>query len=439
MQMLFLLFFTWCLPSAKAHGIWGHIHVTGWAIENLPPGELRIFFDEPEVFQAALFGAAFTDSGYFPVGSRSDAARAFAEHTHWEPFVADYVQWIVENDPPPWTSIASRKRVAFLLGCASHGLQDEIFDTLFLPQVNVHDTLGQDEADPGVDGFLALDDHLRFQPPVYLPTEVLLDLYADIGHEIDEELIIKAVDTMTLLYINEENGFNTALSLGSQYESELTWTRLNYLDAEVPGSIRSEVFPTMHYMEALWQRLHRELSPNDVVAFHFPEAPRRLRSEQSDSVDSWVSFIFTSGLNYNTISSQWKTPSGEDVDFTMQNTRWNHGWTRIVYLSPTGNLVPGEWYDVILNAGIQSIENTTSDQPFLFRFQVDCSPLNSDNCPDLGEIPEANLTPQTEQQETTPKEENGKGCSTIHTIHFSAGLYFWAILLLRQGRKRYST
>ena len=37
--------------------------------------------------------------------------------------------------PAPVTTLESKKRVAFLMGCASHGLQDAIFDSLFLRQV----------------------------------------------------------------------------------------------------------------------------------------------------------------------------------------------------------------------------------------------------------------------------------------------------------------
>ena len=100
--------------NASAHGIWAHIHVTGWAAENLPPGELRDFFaSDPEVFNALLFGAAFTDSGYWPqAGELATKSRAYGEHTHWEPFISDFVAWIRANDPPPWTSLESKKRVA---------------------------------------------------------------------------------------------------------------------------------------------------------------------------------------------------------------------------------------------------------------------------------------------------------------------------------------
>ena len=122
--------------TARAHGVWNHIHVTGWAIENLEAGELREFFQEPEVFRAAVFGAAFCDSGYAQqTGPDMAAANAYSEYSHWEPFVQAFVEWIQDNDPPPFTTLESKKRVAFLMGVAAHGMQDEIFDTLFLPKV----------------------------------------------------------------------------------------------------------------------------------------------------------------------------------------------------------------------------------------------------------------------------------------------------------------
>ncbi|MFT4979739.1 MAG: hypothetical protein ACI8S6_005651, partial [Myxococcota bacterium] len=68
--------------TVSAHGLWGHIHVTGWAVENMPDDELRAFLLEPEVFNALLSGAMFTDTGY---ALDDGAARAYSEHTHWEP------------------------------------------------------------------------------------------------------------------------------------------------------------------------------------------------------------------------------------------------------------------------------------------------------------------------------------------------------------------
>ena len=86
----------------------------------------------------------------------------------------DYVAWMIANDPPPWTTLASQQRVAFLLGNAAHGLQDELFDSLMLAQTLENDNGGQDATDPGTDGFLVEDGHIRFIPTRFIPMDTVL-------------------------------------------------------------------------------------------------------------------------------------------------------------------------------------------------------------------------------------------------------------------------
>ena len=426
----FLTGLVFLAPSAaRAHGIWSHIHVTGWAVENMEAGELRNFFDDPEVFNAALYGAAFTDSGYMVLGSNSDAGRAYSEYTHWEPFVAEYIEWMHENDPPPWTSADSRKRVAFLMGSASHGLQDEIFDSLFLYQIEHNDNQGQEKADPGSDGFLALDDHLRFYPDPYVPMEVLLDIYQDIGQEIGQELIENAVEFQVSLYVNEESGPAVALALGDQYAEELPWTRLHYLDPEIPGSVFSEIFPTRNYMEAIWDRLHGNPDSGAPI-FAFPEHPRRLRSHEHQLTDSWVTFVFGTGVEYGSVSTSWERESGGAIPFEQYNNRWGAGWTRLISLVPQQNLEPGEWYTAkIMEA--ETIEAQTLEY-HLFSFQVECTVENQSECPDLEEIPVAKIHPEEEAQ---PKQKESSGCSAVGMDKIIGGTVFWGLLIMGMRRK----
>jgi len=396
-------------PVADAHGIWGHVHVTGWSVENMPDDELRAFLLEPEVFNALLFGAVFTDTGYALPG---DANRAYSEHTHWEPFVDDYVEWIRVNDPPPWTSMESKKRVAFLMGCASHGLQDSIFDTLFLAHMEEFDSAGQDEADPGTDGFLVMDEHVRFVPEEDLPMDTLLELYADLEHEITEELILDSVGLVTGFYINDGPGIEIARALGEQAEDVIPWTRTHYMDPSVPGSLRSEIFPTMRHQQAIWSRLHGELSANDVTAFAFPEAPRRLITGDHNSSSSWASLVFGAGVRYEDDLLEWTGPDGA-VNFTQGNTRWGAGHTRIITAMPDEPLDPGGWYTLSLRPGIEIIDGQVSDTAWELEFQVECDASTADLCPELPDIDvagidgvlEENKPPQTD-------EERGCGCVT---------------------------
>lgn len=373
---------------AAAHGLWGHIHVTGWAVENMPDDSLREFLLDPEVFNALIFGATFTDTGY---ATSSDAAHTYAETTHWEPFIQDYVEWIRVNDPPPWTSIESKRRVAFLMGCASHGLQDELFDSLFLYQVAEQDGGDQDEADPGTDGFLALDEHLRFFPVEDVPLETLLELYASVDSAITAEVIEEAVGFVTDFYINDTIGPTVAAGLGEQYADDIPWTREHYLDADLPGSLRAEIYPTMHYQQALWDRLHEGLSADDAAVFAYPEVPRRLLSSEADSAQSWVSIVFGVGVRYEDDLVTLVDEAGSGIPTTSGNSRWGPEYTRVVRLMPNADLVPGAWYTAELRAGVETIDGQVSSTPYRLRFQVDCADGADDACADPIEATEPSI------------------------------------------------
>lgn len=357
---------------AEAHGIWGHIHVTGWAIENLPPGEVRDFFGDPEVFNAALFGAAFTDSGYFPQsGALSERSRAYSEHTHWEPFVQDFIVWILENDPPPWDDLESRKRAAFLIGAACHGLQDEIFDSIFLLQVAEEDDGGQGEADPGSDGFLVLDAHLRFVPEPYVPIDTLVELYEVLDRNVDADTIEQAVELMEFLYVRE-GGWLVAEGLGNQYSEEIPWTRAHYMDPDIPGSLRAEINPTAAHIEALWERLHGRFDADDVVVATYPDVPRRLLSHQTDTPDSLVTLIFGAGVERDSVATHWHGEEG-DVEHRVEGTRWGADHPRLIRLDPGQELVPGGTYTAGLVAGASLIDGSATSEDFAFEFQVACT------------------------------------------------------------------
>ncbi len=419
------------LPGvAHAHGIWGHVHVTGWAVENMEDDELRHFLlDDPEVFNALLFGAAFTDTGY----ARDDpASRAYSEHTHWEPFVEDFVEWIRVNDPPPWTSLESKKRVAFLMGCASHGLQDSIFDSLFLSQVEERDGAGQSITDPGTDGFLSLDGHIRFIPQRDIPMDTVLELYAGLPEEVTEEVIDASVERVTSFYLNAEVGVPAAAGLGEIYAPLMPWGRLHYLDPEVPGSLHAEIYPTLRYQQALWARLHGDYDADDTVAFAFPDVPRRLRSSDASTVDSWVTLVFGAGVRYEGDLVELLDDGGQPVPFQQANTRWGAEHTRVIRVQPSADLRPGDWYTARLRAGVERIDGATSTEDVELRFQVACADPDDPACPALDDLPVARIdglpeeeptatdpgesadtgTPPASEAEAPPVEEAGCGCTS---------------------------
>jgi len=414
------------LGSALGHGIWGHVHVTGWAVENMPDDELRQFLlSDPEVFNALLFGAVFADTGY---ANDDPAARAYSEHTHWEPFIEDYIAWVQVNDPPPWDTLESKKRVAFLMGAASHGLQDSMFDSLFLYQVEERDGADQDATDPGTDGFLVLDDHIRFHPQEEVPIDTVLELYAGLPEEVTREIIEESVG-LTLPYVDPDFGLILAEGLGNQYAPVMPWGREHYMDPDVPGSLRAEIYPTMRYQQAIWARLHGELSPDEVTVYAFPSDPRRLRSGDPSVTDSWVTLIFGAGVSYEGDLVELLDSDGQVVPFEQANGRWGPGHTRLIRLLPTEALEPGGWYTARLRSGVELIDGRVSSQEFEVAFQVACLDEDEALCPEV-EAPVASIDGIPE--EPSPQDAEGCGCASGGP----AGVAVFGLVALAARRSR---
>ena len=369
--------------SGFAHGGLGHIQVTAWAVENLPQGELRAFLANEEVFNSLLLGSAYPDIGYYPGLKYPELARHFAEFSHWPTFTESFLDWIRRNDPPPWNSIESRKRIAFMLGSAAHGFQDEVFDALFLEQVHHHDGAGQSEADSGTDGFLVMDLLIGTIPESDVPVNALLDIYnnsGDFEQEIVDDHILSSLDTMTDLYIDEGAGPVLAQVAANSLLDVLIWTRENYMDPDIPGSLRSEIYPTMHYLEDLWKQLNDDYSDNDVVMFSFPESSRRLRSHEYESPDSWVTFLFSSGIKQEELNSTWTDVDGRSVAYEQVGGAWGPGWPRLMRLKPQENLVPGAYYTTTVRGTASAASSQSWTLDHTKAFQVSCTSDNTMDC-----------------------------------------------------------
>lgn len=378
-------------PSPSlGHGIHGHIHVTGWAIENLPPGELRELFADPEVKLAALAGSMFPDTGY----ARDASAREYAEYSHWEPFVESFIQKIRKDHGPRYDTQEKKKLIAFLMGAAAHGLQDELFDSTFLFEATQRDGVDQDKTDPGTDGFLVLDGHARLLPGDYLPIPELLPLFAKLPVVTDAALIEKHVNLVRTLYANAEFGWKVAAHNGTMMRPEMPWTSAHYLDFAVPGSLASEIRPTAAYMQAIWDRIHGRFSEASQVIHAWPETGRRLREADHTSVASWVTLIVgkavTDGAATGALTDSGSTALGFDLRFT----RWSgNGASRLVRFLATADYKPGETYSATLNSGASLVDGTKTTAAHSVQFQVECTTPADTRCPGRPEIENPVLDP----------------------------------------------
>lgn len=389
-------------PRASGHGLHGHIHVTGWAIENLPPGELRAIFDDPDVFQAALTGAMFPDTGYAP-GRDERAAREYGEYAHWEPFIERFIQYVRTTYGPPYDTKEKKMLVAFLLGCAAHGLQDELFDSTFLYEIEQRDGSGQDIADPGTDGFLNLDGYFRMLPGEYLPIDDVLPLFgADIlGVDVDGQLIADQVRTVRSAYVNDTLGPRVAAGFGQRARTQIPWAANHYLDPGIAGSLGAEVIPTMRHMEALWERLHDRFDEADLVVHTWPHAPRRVRSGQAGDVASWITLVFGKGVAQGGATGSFVDGVGVPHPFQLRYTRWG-GMSRLVRFQPTTDLEAGGFYTVAIEAGARLVDGTETTLAHELTVQVECDTEDDPECPPIKPSDDPTIRPADPTQTATP-------------------------------------
>ncbi|MGK0362540.1 MAG: hypothetical protein ACI9U2_004861, partial [Bradymonadia bacterium] len=371
------------LPATTgAHGINGHIHVTAWAIEALPPGPVRALLSDPQVRDAALIGAAFPDSGYA-------VDHAYGELAHWPPFVEACVQRL----EPPFETLDEQRAAAFVMGLAAHGLQDELFDSLFLYQIRKHDDAGQDAADPGTDAFLYTDGYVHHRPPVWFPFPLIADALADAhGEEVTADVIELGLTRIKTLVIDGAAGIASVFD--PRYRPQLPWTAANYLDPDIPGSLASEIPATGAYLDALWARMHGEFAVAALVGHPYPSAERRLRGLIADDVDSWVTLVFGAGVRVGSLTLEHVElvdAAGVPVPFEVRANRWSNGnpnaMTRLAVLRPGVDLVADSEYTVRLLPGLELVDGSALDVDWSYTFRTRCADLAECPPPDSGHAP----------------------------------------------------
>lgn len=380
-------------PPVLGHGLHGHVHVTGWAIENLPPGELKTMFADPDVVKAALSGAMFPDTGY---ALDRPGARDYGEYAHWEPFIERFIQRVRENHGPTYDTKEEHLLVAFLLGCAAHGLQDELFDSTFLFEAEERDGHGQEATDPATDGFLVVDGYFRLLPGDYFPIDEMLPLFQIFSQPIDHALIDGQISLVRNAYVNDLIGPLYARNEARKWRPQLPWTSANYLQFEVPGSLAAEVEPTMRHMQALWERLNGRFDDSQLVVHAWPDAPRRLRAHTHQNVASWITLVLGKGIEENSATTRLVDGAGTAQDYRLRYTRWG-GTSRIVRFQPTADLVPGADYTAVLEAGARLVDGSTTATAQEHHFRVECSNPEDARCP-----VEPNSDPVLAQAPATP-------------------------------------
>ncbi len=368
------------VPSmALANGQTTHVWISRAAVDHLPAGGLRDILSSPTHDPMLVHGTMFPDGGY-PIG------HPYGEVAHWEPLQTRYLAWIKASFPLPYDQEAA-PHIAFLMGLGSHGLADQTFDAFYLDRSQLYD------AELGWANGLSMDEGTDFKwaslrggqavPERWIPTDVLPELFAEEGIEVDGETLNQGQGLLEIA-IGAVSASAAAGGDLSRYEEAFPWAMSNLENESIPGIPAYETKVVASYWLELWERLHSR-SGTTIIDRTWPPDGALGLSTDARSPDARVSILFRQGLRTDDLHPELfsvvdSTGISHPVDIWLYYGNDSH----IIHLVPQADWPSEEWLTVTLEAGLRTRTGATLAEAYRFSVSTHPPRLDSGSPPDTG-------------------------------------------------------
>ncbi len=254
---------------ALASGGSTHILAAELATEDVTEPEIQSILRN--YAQTAIWAAWFPDGGYVVDDDRSEAD--YGELSHWGNFQETYWDTIRTDGSFPWV-------IAHFLGATSHGLGDEIFDSIFMAYGR---ELGEDVGSYDVNLDLLLVDEQRRRGrvrPGILPVPTLTTVYDQLGLD-GQRVGRKALIANRILYAGILGEQVLSRVTSDDIRQQIPWGASHYMDA--PGGVRFMA----HWIAQFWDQrgkilANQSLAPTWPLLARYPATNTAL--SQSDPV-----------------------------------------------------------------------------------------------------------------------------------------------------------
>ncbi|MBI4508123.1 MAG: Ig-like domain-containing protein [Deltaproteobacteria bacterium] len=407
------------LPTpALANGVNTHTFIALSGRDQLPPGQLRDLLTEKEHEQQLINGAVFPDGGYA-------VEDGYGEIAHWEPFFSSYVRWIRKNYQPPYQGEGAA-HVALLLGAASHGIADPIFDGHFVAAAEQHET--ERFGNGLIDGVDAITDVLLvaatgqdIMPNEDIRPKVLVEVFQGMKepYQVAPELLLDGQHLIGVAIAAGKSGAKNARRV-KELSDMYRWTSDHLFDAWIPGSVPCLARAASSYQQALWDRLHGEHLEENMVIGTVPSDGAMGHSTDASTAESQLLIVFGYEMSLDglkpdmlTITDGTGKPYGVSI----------HG----PYGSSTGNtarLVPREdWakdqdFTVTLAPGLKTTDGVAMEKPLTFHFSTRVPteaslPPCMDPTPNQGDPAKALVDPESGGCMVMPGRRDGTGLAFL--------------------------
>jgi len=385
---------------ARANGNFSHVWVATDALQYLEAGDLQDLLTRDDLREILRNGAMYPDGGY-AIGD------GYGELSHWEPFHLTYLDWIRTNYAPPWSDEAAR-HIAFLMGMATHGLSDQLYDGMYLTRHAHYDENGSGAyplggVDGATDSCFAGTQGAMALPEPWVPAEVLAPLYDVLGHQVDATTI-EGGHNLVQVAIMVANDAAEHPDVLDDLLAIYPWACGHQNDASVPGSPPTHGPAVARYWGVLWDRLHGYEGFDQPLLSAFSTGMTLYDvPEDAGTPDSWVSFAMPHGLDPGTVNAGTVAVTNGDGDEHPVDLHVYYGFnSHLVNIKPQENWSPDTDYTVTISPPLASWEGAPLGAPLSFGFSTAAAPAIVDtDVPDVslgetgGEVVEEVFTADT--------------------------------------------
>jgi hypothetical protein len=356
---------------AGANGLTTHVTISVDALELLPDGDARDFLTRDDVHDALVQGSQFPDGGY-AVGDD------YGEMAHWERLQSAMRAAIVTEWPTIDMSVEAAETLAFNLGMSSHGMADQVFDSMYMERSRQYDA-DADWANGSMDMTtdVALVAGRGAQPVLdaWVPTELMIPVFSEQGHEVDADTL-ESGQQLTNVAIAWVGSTGADDELAAPYLAEFPWAAEHILDDEVSGCPEHEARVVAKYWQVLWAHLHgttvAELEP---VMDTFPLGGYGLATDAT-TVESRISVVFSTALDGSLFTGeQIHVTDAAGADVPVEPRLFYGDSSHVVLLQPLQDWAVDADYTVTVDVGVAFIDGTVSDEVVTFAMSTRAPPV----------------------------------------------------------------
>jgi hypothetical protein len=377
--------------DARANGQTTHVWITEQALLHLEEGALATLLRSPTMRDPLLNGAMFPDGGY----AVNDG---YGEIAHWEPFQQAYLQWIRETFSPPWDQGEAAGHLAFLMGLGSHGMADEVFDSLFMERSRIYDPGwdgGTSNLDTASDVLFAAEVGGIVPPALWLPIEVVTPLFNEqLGYPVEAATIESGHNLLFAALAFTEWGRTDEERL-STFRSEFPWTADNLSNLDVPGSPFREARVVARYWEDLWRRLHEPEVWSSPVLEVVPVPGSYAHPTDSSQVEARLHLSFSRGVEGGSLTAiSVHDAAGNTLPVEVEHHYGN--FSHAVHVLPTQDWPLNETVELRIAAGLMNFDGVDSVEDWSASFSTGPDPTTSPSdcgCSGSGHRPSLPPTP----------------------------------------------